>query len=394
MGIKISFVLLLGLNLGFLFMNIPPVIEKLMALYGVTYSSISVLISALLWTHAGLQVPGGMIVDRIGTRSTLIISLLSILIGNALAAISPSLGLAIVGRVLAGVGTGLGFIATMKMITLFSPPNKSGAYQAQFGSAFAIGSVVAYISLPHIIEWGWRWTYIVPGIACIPLLGVLFMIGLEEQASSSSPPLSLRHVVSIPSGWVLGGYHALSYGSVLTLGNWVPSLLAEVGQGNSATQLAWGGALVMLISGVGRICGGFMLLRIPSLWMANGSILVLSFLLLILSLLPTPGTVLILAFLCAWFASINFGAFWQIAAHTTNSRSLGTLFGFINLLANLGAIGFTLLFGWVKDEMGTFAWGFGVLAIVAILTLLAGWPVLRSGASRAIKTEGKGSIAP
>ena len=58
--------------------------------------------------------------------------------------------------------------------------------------------------------------------------------------------------MGMPSPWVLGIYHALSYGSMLSLGNWIPSLLAEVSFQQTATQLAWGGALVMLVSGLSR----------------------------------------------------------------------------------------------------------------------------------------------
>ena len=40
---------------------------------------------------------------------------------------------------------------------------------------------------------------------------------------------------------------------------------------------------------------------------------------------------------------------------------MGTLFGFINFIANLGAFLFTFLFGWVKDKTGGFGWAFGIL---------------------------------
>jgi hypothetical protein len=48
-------------------------------------------------------------------------------------------------------------------------------------------------------------------------------------------------LLRIRTGWILGSYHALSYGSMMTLGNWVPSLLAEVWSQSTANQLFWGG---------------------------------------------------------------------------------------------------------------------------------------------------------
>ena len=52
MNLKMTFAILMGLNLGVIFMNIPPALDGLMILYGVSYIRISILLSALLWSHA------------------------------------------------------------------------------------------------------------------------------------------------------------------------------------------------------------------------------------------------------------------------------------------------------------------------------------------------------
>ena len=61
----------MGLSLGFIFMNIPPALDRLMDLYGASYLRISILISTLSWSHALMQVPAGMIGDRLGIRPAL-----------------------------------------------------------------------------------------------------------------------------------------------------------------------------------------------------------------------------------------------------------------------------------------------------------------------------------
>jgi nitrate/nitrite transporter NarK len=184
------------------------------------------------------------------------------------------------------------------------------------------------------------------------------------------------------SAWILGIYHALSYGAMLSLGNWVPSLLAEVSSHRSATQLAWGGALVMLVSGAARLSGGFVIFRVPPHTVAHGSILVLCMLFAGLALGPAPGILLSLALLVACFGSINFGALFQLASRSASADSLGTLLGFVNLLGNLGAVAFTLMFGWSKDALGSFAWGFSVLFVLAGAALAAGVRVLERRVSR------------
>ncbi|HSB69366.1 MAG TPA: MFS transporter [Candidatus Methylomirabilis sp.] len=375
MGREIVFALLNGLNIGIIIMNIPPVLSELMELYGVSYTQISVLMSALLWPHAAMQLPAGMITDRLGIRRTQLVSLACMCIGNALPALSPVLGWGLGGRVITGLGTGMGWLATLKLLGLSAPGGRAGAYQAFFAGSFSLGSILAYLAMPIIIRAGWHWVFLTPAILCLPLFALVPALRLAPP-SSARPTLPLRRILGMRSAWIIGIYHALSYGSMLSLGNWVPSLLAEVWRHRTATQLAWGGALVMLVSGLSRLSGGFVIFRVPPRAVAHGSILALCILFTGLALIHTPGVVLSLALLGAWFGSVNFGALFQLASRSATADSLGTLLGFVNLLGNLGAVAFTLMFGWSKDALGSFAWGFAVLAVLAAVALGMGLRVL------------------
>ena len=182
--------------------------------------------------------------------------------------------------------------------------------------------------------------------------------------------------------WILGLYHALSYGSILNLGNWVPTLLSDVFQGPGAAQYAWGGVLVLLISGIGRLAGGFILYRIQPAVIANGSILMLLILFTGLFLIQTPGIVLLLAVMTALFAAINFGSIFHIASGTTKPESLGLLFGLVNLIANLGAVVFTMTFGWAKDTFGSLSGGFGLMAVLGLAALILGRSAVRKDTAK------------
>ena len=105
---------------------------------------------------------------------------------------------------------------------------------------------------------------------------------------------------------------------------------------------------------------------------AHGSLLLLAATFLALYWIAVPGLVLILALLAALFASINFGALFHLASRSVTSQSLATLVGFINFLANLSAIGVTILFGWIRDSTGSFTAAFPVLSIFALAALAIG----------------------
>lgn len=379
-GILLAF--LGGLGIGVTFLNIPPGLTVLMGLYRINYTGISVLMSALLWSHALMQVPAGLITDRLGVKRTLFAALAFLVCGNFLPVIGPFLGLAILGRVVAGIGTGLSFVTIMKLIALSAPRGRVGVFQAFFAGLFSFGNILAYFFIPRLIVFGWQWVFLVPGLFSLLLLILCYGLRLESKPVSSQKPVSLARVLRIRAGWILGLYHALSWGTMINLGNWIPSMLAEFWANSAPTQLAWGGMLVLFISGIGRISGGFVLLKIAPHFVANASILILVFIFSGLFAGREPDFLLPLALLAALFSCINFGAFFHLASTAVESGSLATLIGFVNFLANVGAVLFTLLFGLSKDATGTFSWGFGVLALLAAGALAAGHAILKRDCTR------------
>lgn len=379
---KILFAFLAALNVGLTFLNVPPALNALMTLYGVGYTGMSVLLSALMWSHALMQIPAGLLADRLGVRRALIVSLAFLVCGNFLPAIGPFLVLAILGRIVTGIGTGLGFVALMKLIALHAPGGRVGAFQAFFAGLFSFGNILAYYLIPKLVVFGWQWVYLAPGLFSLLVFLLSFGLRPESRPSSLQKPASLLRIAGLRAAWILGLFHALSWGTMINLGNWIPSLLAEFWANSSPAQLAWGAMLVMLISGIGRMTGGFVLLRIAPLFVANASILILAFIFSGLFLAGAPEFLLPLSLLAAFFSCINFGAFFHLASTVIEAESLATLIGFINFLANLGAVLFTLLFGFSKDTTGTFAWGFGVLAILAAGSFAVGQGILRKDCSR------------
>lgn len=363
---EILFAYLASLNVGIVFLNIPPGMSVLMDLYDISYTGISILMSALLWSHALIQIPAGLVADRFGIRRTLKMAMAFLVCGNLLPAAGPFFALAVLGRVLAGIGTALSFVTLMKLISVHTPQGRTGTYQGFFAGLFSFGNILAYYLLPRLIVFQWRWIYLLPALFSLLLLALCFGIRPAPVPLSPGRALRLRGLAGLKVVWALGLYHALSWGTMINLGNWIPSLLAEFWVDSSPAQLAWGGIVVLLISGTGRFLGGFVLLRISPLLVANGSILILGLIFIGLFAASGPEFLLPLSLLAALFSSINFGALFHLASAAVEKDSIATMIGFVNFLANLGAVLFTLLFGFSKDATGSFALGFGVLALLAL----------------------------
>lgn len=381
---KIIFACFLGFGIGVTFMNIPPALDVFMIAYKASYPRISLLIGALFWSHALMQLPTGMLADRLGIKRTLSAGLFCMGLGNVLSALLPAIEVGVLGRVLAGVGTGLCGVTTMKWIALHAPGRKGGTYQGFFAGFFSFGSIFAYLLIPLIVKFGWQWAYLLPGGMSLFLLAILFMFQ-QIPSLPGSVPLSMGRVFGIREGWVLGLVHALSYGSLISLGNWLPSFLSEIWKEPSTLQFAWSGALIMLISGLGRFSGGFLLLKLKPLAIINGSTLILSIIFSGLFFISSKDLVLMMALLVGLFGSINFGAVFHLASQATPSDSMASLIGLVNFVANMGAVVFTLLFGWVKGATGSFGWGFAILAILGLMTFTVGQRLLHD--RLAVKVE-------
>jgi MFS transporter, NNP family, nitrate/nitrite transporter len=365
-----------GISLGITFLNIPPALALLQELYRASYTGMSILMSALLWSHAALQIPAGILIDRLTVASALRIGLVLMTVGNLIPATAPEIGLAIGGRVLTGIGTGITFISVLKLIALNASPQKAGSYQSFFVAFFSAGSILAYLAIPKLVSFGWQWVHLLPAAGCVVLFAMWFGLPRPPRPARAEAPVSLRLVFRTRVGWALGGYHALSYGSFLALGSWLPSMIAEAHVEATAAQLTMGGVLVMLMGGLGRLCGGFVLLRVSALQVANLSLLALALLFSLLFLVHQSLALLILALTAAWVACVNFGALFQLAASAVEARALGSFFGFVNFIANLGAVLFTMLFGLAKDVTGAFFWGFGAMALFAALAFMFGRRIL------------------
>jgi len=359
----VLFSLAVALNLGMALMNIPAALDALMALYQVSYVHISILISALWWTHGLMLIPGGVLADRFGVGRSMTASLALVGLGNFLPIFSTDFYFALTARAICGIGTGMGFAVNMKLVALSVSQKKGGSYQAYMAGCVSLGSIVVYLLLPLVVKLDWRWIYMIPAFFSLLLMAFLPILSFTMPNRRSAPPSCLRQMFWLPKGWILGCLHAMSWGSIVALGSWMPSFVAEARGALSTMPFAWVGAMVMFISAIGRVFGGMALIKFSARHIAVGSMLVLCLLYLCLCFGPSAALVVAVGGMAAWFASFNFGAIFQLASQIVPSNSIGALFGFINFIANVGAFFFIFLFGWFKDETGSFAWAFGILVV-------------------------------
>ena len=162
------------LGMGFMFLNVSAVAEQFRLLFDLNYAGLGVFLSAPFWAHTLVQVPAGLIVDRLGTLRALALSCVLCAAACFVPLLAPhSLWLAVVMRLIVGLATGLLFLAVVSAVKLLCPPVYMSRAQGLQGAAFSLGTMVPFVLLPWFGGFGWAAAYALGGLLPLVLLVLL-----------------------------------------------------------------------------------------------------------------------------------------------------------------------------------------------------------------------------
>lgn len=251
----------LGAAVGYNLANVGPVADVVAHAYDVRLGTIGFLTTALFVTHFALQIPGGRLVDQHGARTLAMCALTVIMLGNLLALLVASFAVGVVGRLVAGVGTGVGFVAGSDYVrATIGSASAQGLYGAAGVGGAGIAIAVIPLTAPAL---DWRAPYVTALIGacavlvCLPLAPRDRRRRKPERSGRGSAADILRDRRLYP----LAVAHAASFGLSVIVGNWAVSLLQHDGYGR---RLAGAVAALTLLSGfVTRPVGGQLIQRFP-----------------------------------------------------------------------------------------------------------------------------------
>ncbi len=165
----------------------------------VSSGSASVVLSAYFVAYALLLIPGGVLVDRFGSRRVALMGLTMFAIGAAAGALSSTLAALIVTRVLQGAGAGLVSPAALAGAVSGFPPSRRGAALGIWGASAGIANLVGPLLGGLLtISLGWRadWWALVP-LALLAAGGIVRELpSVAAAASGESAPRVLNQVVA------------------------------------------------------------------------------------------------------------------------------------------------------------------------------------------------------
>ena len=246
--------------------------------FDVSASILSSLAVVQLVVYASLQIPVGVVLDRVGPKFLITVGAFLMLGGQVLLAVAPSFGVALLARILVGAGDAMTFISVIRLLASWFRGRLLPQLAQWTGNIGQLGQVLSAIPLSFVLhQYGWSPAFLSAASlsALVFVLAVLLLsngaadagtadAGTNERVSSWRGAMKqLRESLRRP-GTQLGFWSHFvtqSSGTVFTLLWGFPMLTAGLGYSAAAAS-----GLLTLIVVAGVISGpilGILIARYP-----------------------------------------------------------------------------------------------------------------------------------
>jgi ACS family D-galactonate transporter-like MFS transporter len=354
------------------------------------------IFSAFSWTYALAQIPGGLVLDRLGARLTYGLSLALWSLATMLHGLMSSVTGLFSARLALGIAEAPCFPANSRILSTWFP-------QAERARANGVYSVGQYVGLGFLIPlltyivatFGWRALFFIFGGIGLVYAFVWHALYREPHESRRANQAELEHIAA--GGGLAGqaGRFTLSWAAVRQLlrqrqilgasigqfcGNstlvffltWFPSYLATE-RGMDWIRSGFAASLPYIAASVGVLVGGAIsdgiIRRTGSATLGRKLPIITGLLLTSTMVLAnfTPSNSLVIAIMSVAFfgqGMVNLG--WTLIADVAPKQLMGLTGGVFNFCANLAGIVTPLVIGFVVGATGSF---YGALAYIAALGL-------------------------
>jgi len=350
--------------------NHAPLASVLMRQFGFNNALAGFLTTGIFLTHAGIQIPGGHLVDRFGSRRMLLIALLWVALGNFLMAAAGAYWQLLFCKIFTGIGTGICFVGGARYIHEGCAGPRLHVAQGYFGGSIQLGAGFVIFAVPLLNKLaGWRATFLI----CAGMVLVAAVIWIAKAPLVEFPPSApgkFHEMLLAPQLWLLGLFQMATFGMSVVVGSWVVVLLVK-GMHVPATRAGMIGSLVLLLGIVSRPFGGALrrhmgirpLLAMSLIMTALGCVLLLPASIS----LPTALTAVILVGIGV---GIPYSAMFSRAGALFPGRAAAAM-GLVNMLGIIMILAGAPLVGHLTDLTGSFRTSFAVLGGFTLATCAA-----------------------
>jgi MFS family permease len=156
--------------------------------FGITGTLLGLLGSAYFYSYAAMQLPTGLMADSWGPRKTVSIFFVLAGIGSVMMGVASDLSVAIMGRVLVGLGVSTVFVCNFKLLSEWFTTRQFVIMGGVFMAMGGIGALLSSAPLAWISNLiGWRMTLVTVGIVSL-LMAVLAYTFVRDRPSEMGLP--------------------------------------------------------------------------------------------------------------------------------------------------------------------------------------------------------------
>jgi len=208
---------------------------------------LGLLASAYFYPYALMQLPAGLLSDSWGPRRTITVFFCVAFVGSIILGLAPSVGPAVLGRAMVGLGVSMLFVPTLKILAEWFVVREFATMTGILMAMGGIGSLTAATPLALLSGWlGWRLSFAFVGAMTLLLAVVVWVLVRDkpsefgwsspteaERKQSALPPIGLwegvRKVLSHPPFWPVAAWFFFDCGVFFSFGGlWGGPYLSHV----------------------------------------------------------------------------------------------------------------------------------------------------------------------
>jgi len=350
---------------------IPPILGILIDNLRITYAQAGSLMGLFMLPSIFLSIPGGLLLDRFGSKNVGTIAILILIIGIGINLTSESYFLFGFGRLIAGVGGAALSIVIPKVIASWFHDRELGLSMGVFNTAFPLGTILS-LNFMGIIAHRFNWK-IPMWIGFAFGLIALFLFLFFYRSRKKDQELSIKHVplyrVLKEAGvriWLLGLSWALFDGALMSFCTYAPNYFESQGLDISRAGLIssfpmWGSIFLAPFA-------GYLMDRFQRKWLfvVTGCGCIAILLLLIPKLL---NHVVMLSILIGIFTAVIPTAIFAYTPDILPERMMGFGFGVLGTSIGIGISLSTYIVGVLRDITGNYMLSFTMMAILSLMAI-------------------------
>ena len=140
-----------------------------------------------LVVYAALQIPTGVLLDRVGPKVLIGAGAVLMFAGQIALALAPSIGVAVLGRILVGAGDALTFISVIRLLALWFRGRILPQVSQWTGNIGQLGQVVSAIPLSLVLHrYGWTPAFL--SAAALSLVAAVLVVLLLSNGHPTTRP--------------------------------------------------------------------------------------------------------------------------------------------------------------------------------------------------------------